>query len=127
MFWSGSSPSNGERDGRRPRWGRRSPYTIKVQNAGNVPYTNVKVEDPLTKLTATIETLAVGETRTFTTEYVVTEADVLKGSVLNTATATGDKIKDPKSDEPKEPNGGDEVKSRRSPRSPSSRRTDGDL
>lgn len=34
---------------------------------------------------------------------------MLKGSVLNTATATGDKIKDPKSDEPKEPNGGDEV------------------
>ena len=29
--------------------------------------------------------------------------------MLNTATATGDEIKDPKSDEPKEPNGGDEV------------------
>ena len=96
-------------DGQKAALGQKITYTIKVQNAGNVPYTNVKVEDPLTKLTATIETLAVGETRTFTTEYVVTEADVLKGSVLNTATATGDKIKDPKSDEPKEPNGGDEV------------------
>ena len=96
-------------DGQKAALGQTITYTIKVQNAGNVPYTNVKVEDPLTKLTATIETLAVGETRTFTTEYVVTEADVLKGSVLNTATATGDKIKDPKSDEPKEPNGGDEV------------------
>ena len=96
-------------DGQKAALGQTITYTIKVENAGNVPYTNVKVEDPLTGLTATIETLAVGETRTFTTEYVVTEADVLKGSVLNTATATGDKIKDPKSDEPKEPNGGDEV------------------
>lgn len=96
-------------EGQKAALGQTITYTIKVQNAGNVPYTNVKVEDPLTKLTATIETLAVGETKTFTTEYVVTEADVLKGSVLNTATATGDKIKDPKSDEQKEPNGGDEV------------------
>lgn len=96
-------------EGQKAALGQTITYTIKVQNAGNVPYTNVKVEDPLTKLTATIETLPVGETRTFTTEYVVTEADVLKGSVLNTATATGDEIKDPKSDEPKEPNGGDEV------------------
>ena len=96
-------------EGQKAALGQTITYTITVENAGNVPYTNVKVEDPLTKLTATIETLAVGETKTFTTEYVVTEADVLKGSVLNTATATGDKIKDPKSDEPKEPNGGDEV------------------
>ena len=96
-------------EGQKAALGQTITYTIKVQNAGNVPYTNVKVEDPLTGLTETIETLPVGETQTFTTEYVVTEADVLKGSVLNTATATGDKIKDPKSDEPKEPNGGDEV------------------
>ena len=96
-------------EGQKAALGQTITYTITVENAGNVPYTNVKVEDPLTKLTATIETLAVGETKTFTTEYVVTEADVLKGSVLNTATATGDEIKDPKSDEPKEPNGGDEV------------------
>ena len=96
-------------DGQKAALGQKITYTIKVQNAGNVPYTNVKVEDPLTGLTETIETLPVGETWTFTTEYVVTEADVLKGFVLNTATATGDKIKDPKSDEPKEPNGGDEV------------------
>ena len=97
-------------DGQKAALGQTITYTIKVQNAGNVPYTNVKVEDPLTGLTETIETLPVGETRTFTTEYVVTEADVLKGSVLNTATAKGDKIKDPASDEKqKEPNGGDEV------------------
>ena len=96
-------------EGQKAALGQKITYTIKVQNAGNVPYTNVKVEDPLTGLTATIETLPVGETRTFTTEYVVTEADVLEGHVLNTATATGDEIKDPASDEPEEPNGGDEV------------------
>ena len=100
-------------DGQKAALGQTITYTIKVQNAGNVPYTNVKVEDPLTKLTATIETLAVGETKTFTTEYVVTEADVLEGHVLNTATAKGDKIKDPASDEKqKEPNGGDEVETK---------------
>ena len=97
-------------EGQKAALGQTITYTIKVQNAGNVPYTNVKVEDPLTGLTETIETLPVGETQTFTTEYVVTEEDVLKGSVLNTATATGDKIKDPTSDEKqKEPNGGDEL------------------
>ena len=97
-------------DGQKAALGQKITYTIKVQNAGNVPYTNVKVEDPLTKLTATIETLPVGKTETFTTEYVVTEADVLEGHVLNTATAKGDKIKDPASDEKqKEPNGGDEL------------------
>lgn len=97
-------------EGQKAALGQKITYTIKVQNAGNVPYTNVKVEDPLTGLTETIEMLPVGETQTFTTEYVVTEADVLKGHVLNTATATGDKIKDPASDEKqKEPNGGDEV------------------
>ena len=96
-------------EGQKAALGQKITYTIKVQNAGNVPYTNVKVEDPLTKLTATIETLPVGETQTFTTEYVVTEADVLEGHVLNTATAKGDEIKDPASNEPKEPNGGDEV------------------
>ena len=97
-------------EGQKAALGQTITYTIKVQNAGNVPYTNVVVEDPLTGLTETIETLPVGETQTFTTEYVVTEADVLKGFVLNTATAKGDKIKDPASDEKqKEPNGGDEV------------------
>lgn len=96
-------------DGQKAALGQKITYTIKVQNAGNVPYTNVVVEDPLTGLTETIKTLPVGKTETFTTEYVVTEADVLEGHVLNTATAKGDEIKDPKSDEPKEPNGGDEV------------------
>ena len=96
-------------EGQKAALGQTITYTIKVENAGNVPYTNVVVEDPLTGLKETIKTLPVGETETFTTEYVVTEADVLEGHVLNTATATGDEIKDPKSDEPKEPNGGDEV------------------
>ena len=96
-------------EGQRAALGQKITYTIKVQNAGNVPYTNVKVEDPLTGLKETIETLPVGKTKTFTTEYVVTEADVLKGHVLNTATATGAPIKDPKKGEEQVPDGGDEV------------------
>ena len=96
-------------DGQKAALGQKITYTITVENAGNVPYTNVKVEDPLTGLVKIIETLPVGETETFITEYVVTEADVLKGSVLNTATATGDPIKDPKKGEEQVPDGGDEV------------------
>ena len=45
--------------GQKAALGQTITYTIKVQNAGNVPYTNVKVEDPLTGLTETIETLPV--------------------------------------------------------------------
>ena len=96
------------KDGQKAALGQKITYTITVRNEGNVPYTNVTVEDPLTKLTATIETLAVGETKTFTTEYVVTEEDVRNGHVLNKATAKGDKIKDPTGDE-KQPNGDDEL------------------
>ena len=96
-------------EGQKAALGQKITYTITVENAGNVPYTNVVVEDPLTGLKETIKTLAVGKTETFTTEYVVTEEDVLKGFVLNTATATGDPIKDPKKGEEQVPDGGDEV------------------
>ncbi|WP_146131484.1 DUF7507 domain-containing protein, partial [Mongoliibacter ruber] len=67
-------------------------YTIIVSNTGNVTLSNVVVTDPLTGFIETIEGLAAGESKTFTTSYTVTQADVDAGRVLNVASATG---KDP--------------------------------
>ena len=86
-------------------------YTITVTNTGNVPATSIAVEDKLTNMTAIIQTLDIGESKTFYTRYTVTEQDVLNGSVLNVATAGGAPIVDPKDPEkPKKPEGsGDET------------------
>ena len=86
-------------------------YTITVTNTGNVPATSIAVEDKLTHMTAIIQTLDIGESKTFYTRYTVTEQDVLNGSVLNVATAGGAPIVDPKDPEnPKKPEGsGDET------------------
>ena len=83
-------------------------YTIKVTNNGNVPYENVKVADGQTGLNETIDTLAVGETRTFTTTHVVDEADIIAGSYANVATATADPIHDPKTGADVTPQGSDD-------------------
>ena len=68
-------------------------YTIKVTNAGNVTVSDVAVEDALTGNTGAnaiqIGTLEPGASKSVTTTYTVTEADIAAGSVLNTATATG--------------------------------------
>ena len=64
-------------------------YRIVVTNDGNLTMTNVKVEDELTGLNETIDSLAPGEEKEFTTSYVVTEKDVEAGSVVNVATAKG--------------------------------------
>ena len=98
-------------------------YTITVKNEGNVPYTGVTVVDDLAGLkinedtrytvnedgTVTVGDLAVGETVEITASYIVTSDDIKAGHVLNTATAAGDPIEDPKNpDEPKKPEGEDE-------------------
>ena len=44
----------------------------------------------------TIDRLAVGETKQFTATYTVTEDDILEGTIVNRATATG---KDPRNEE----------------------------
>jgi uncharacterized repeat protein (TIGR01451 family) len=65
-------------------------YTLTVTNTGNVTLTNVMVTDPLTGLDQNVGTLNPGASKTVNTDYVVTQGDVDKGSVLNTALATGD-------------------------------------
>ncbi len=115
-------------EGAKAALGQTIHYTITVKNDGNVDYSNVVVTDKLAGLknieaddenatvnaeegTVTIPTLAVGQTVTITAEYTVTPEDILNGSVLNTATAKGDDVPDPKDpDDPKKPEGGDEKK-----------------
>ena len=88
--------TNTPEDGKAFKLGETIKYSIDVTNAGNVPYTKVKVEDKDTKFSDTIAELGVDETKSFTTSHVVTEADILAGSYTNTVTAKGDKIDDPK-------------------------------
>ncbi len=64
-------------------------YTIEVQNTGNVNVSNVTVSDPLTGLNRNIGSLAPGEDESVTTSYTITQADIDRGSVSNTATASG--------------------------------------
>ena len=64
-------------------------YKITATNDGNLTLKDVKVVDELTNGEWTIETLAPGESRSFDTAYTVTEADILAGTVVNTATAEG--------------------------------------
>ena len=63
-------------------------YTITVANTGNVDLSGVNVVDELTGLNETVDSLAKGETKTFTTTYTVTQADLIAGGVENVATAT---------------------------------------
>ncbi|WP_245949318.1 DUF7507 domain-containing protein [Echinicola strongylocentroti] len=64
-------------------------YTIGVTNIGNVTLQEVNVDDPLTGLDSFVVTLAPGESRTYTTSYTVSQADIDGGIVENTAMADG--------------------------------------
>ncbi len=100
-----------DKDGKKVALGEKITYTITVKNDGNVPYYNVWVDDDLTGMHANIDVLGVGAEKEFTTYYTVTSADILKGKVLNVATAKGDEVPDPKNPEkPKTPEGEGEQK-----------------
>ena len=101
-----NKPANGESFA----LGETIEYSITATNKGNVPYTNVVLKDDLTGQTKTIAKLDVGKSESLTASYKVTEADILKGSVTNTATGKGDPIPDPKDpDTKKVPEGEDTV------------------
>ncbi|WP_338226204.1 DUF7507 domain-containing protein [Algoriphagus confluentis] len=65
-------------------------YTLTVTNTGNVTLTNVTIEDPLTGLDVNVGTLSPGVSTSVNTEYVVTQADVDAGFVVNTALTKGE-------------------------------------
>ena len=77
-------------------------FTFHVVNSGNVPVKGATVSDTMLGYTGTPTDLAVGEEFTETKEYTVTEADVLSGSIENSATVTGEA----------EPEGSDPVEAR---------------
>ncbi len=80
-------------DGEAYALGETITYKITVTNTGSVTITDIMVEDALTGRSGdnawTVDSLAAGESVEFTTAYMVTEADILAGSVVNEATVNG--------------------------------------
>ena len=70
-------------------------FTVTARSTGNVPLTAVVLTDPLCALGAVTgdadadDVLDLGETWTATCRYTVTQADVDRGSMANTATGRG--------------------------------------
>ena len=66
-------------------------YVFTVRNVGNTDLTDVTITDALMGLDGDPIDLAIGagDSVTFTGEYLVTEADITRGYVENTAKATG--------------------------------------
>jgi len=66
-------------------------YSFTVRNTGNVPLTGVTVTDPLldTPTIVVPGTLAIGASIVVTGDYTVTQTDLDRGYILNTATAAG--------------------------------------
>ena len=72
--------------------GQTITYSFVVTNAGNVTLHGISISDPLVGLSAITgyaTTLAPGASTTGTATYVVTQADVDRGSIVNTATVQG--------------------------------------
>ena len=65
-------------------------YTVTATNSGTSLLTNIVVDDPLTGDRWNIDQLTPGASRSFTTTYTVTVADMAAGSVVNTVTGTAD-------------------------------------
>ncbi|MFA9192738.1 gliding motility-associated C-terminal domain-containing protein, partial [Flavobacterium sp. FZUC8N2.13] len=64
-------------------------YTIVVTNTGNVTLHQIVVNDPLTGLNSTFESLPIGESKEFIENYTVTQSDLGNETISNTATADG--------------------------------------
>ncbi|GGG38166.1 hypothetical protein GCM10011344_43760 [Dokdonia pacifica] len=71
--------------------GDRIDYTFTVTNTGNTPLFDVTILDLLVDVEGGPINLAIGEvdSSTFTASYILTNEDVVNGSVVNTATVSG--------------------------------------
>ena len=70
-------------------------YTFSVENTGNVSVSSITVDDVLTgstDLAISPGSLAPGETGTATANYIVSQADVDNGSIVNSASVEGTAI-----------------------------------
>ncbi len=78
-------------------------FNFTVQNTGNVTLTNLSITDPLTGFTCPLANLAPGAVTAtcldtnvpLSTTYTVTQSDIDRGSLENTATATGNTSQNP--------------------------------
>lgn len=99
-------------EGYQYKLGEKITYEITVKNTGNQTITDIVVTDDLAGATiiagmgytveenkAVVGTLAPNASVTVNAEYTVTEADILAGSVINSATAKGSS-EDPDKPEP---------------------------
>ncbi|WP_299439591.1 gliding motility-associated C-terminal domain-containing protein, partial [uncultured Aquimarina sp.] len=74
-------------------------YMFTVTNTGNATIDNIFIDDMLTgssNLAVSPSSLAPGEQGTVTAEYVITQADINNGEVINSATVIGE---DPNGDD----------------------------
>ncbi|WP_336659449.1 DUF11 domain-containing protein [Leucobacter sp. USHLN153] len=62
-------------------------YTVIVSNTGNVPVTELTVNDPLCTLEGSATEIPVAASESFTCDYEVTETDFSAGEIVNTAAA----------------------------------------
>ena len=82
--------------------GEEITYTITVTNTGNTTLTNIAVKDDMAGIDETISEIPVGESRSVTGVYTVTQADIDKGGMIHNAATAGDKT--PEKDVPVEQN-----------------------
>ena len=98
-----STPANGNTYA----LGETVTYQITVENDGNLTITDIVVTDKLTgnigDAAWTIDVLKPGESKIFETTYVVTEAEIIAGKIVNEATASGTSPDPDKPDAPVEP------------------------
>ncbi|WP_338226486.1 DUF7507 domain-containing protein, partial [Algoriphagus confluentis] len=64
-------------------------YTIVITNTGNQTISDIVLIDPKAGIVEEVGTLEPGESFVLEVKYTVTQADVDRGSLQNTATATG--------------------------------------
>ena len=97
-----STPKNGKTYA----LGEKITYKIVVKNDGNLTITEIEVKDTLNgkeETLATGVTLQPEESKEYSFEHIVTEADILAGKVVNEATAKGKSPDPEKPDAPVDP------------------------